>query len=334
MPENNLSLLRFLQVAACTVIVAWGIKASSQILVLFLVAMLLAFAMAPLPRWLRQHFKLNKTFAIALSLTMMGMAFLVLSSFLVEVSLRMEQRLPTYEQHLAAISEKVDFVLSANGIPIPSPAKWFTSGKLTELAERMLPTVAGVLSDRLLVWLLSLLFLMEIAENEQSKWGPVGRHLNRYASEVEGYIAIMAKTGAITALANFVLLLALGVDFAVLWCVLYFFLHFIPNLGIFLSMVPPALLALIIFGWQRALLVVVGFLITNAVSDYVLQPKFMKKGLDISFLDVTISLVIWGFLLGPWGGVLAVPLTLAVKKFLSGFEKEGITIIATRTESL
>lgn len=149
----------------------------------------------------------------------------------------------------------------------------------------ILPTAAGVLSDRLLVWLLSLLFLMEIAEHEESKRGPFAAVLAHYGGDVQGYIAIMAKTGAITALANFVLLLAVGVDFPILWCVLYFFLHFISNLGILLSIVPPALLALLMFGWKRALLVVVGFLITNAVADYVLQPRFMKKGLDISFLD-------------------------------------------------
>lgn len=193
----------------------------------------------------------------------------------------------------------------------------------------ILPTAAGVLSDRLLVWLLSLLFLMEIAEHEESKRGPFAAVLAHYGGDVQGYIAIMAKTGAITALANFVLLLAVGVDFPILWCVLYFFLHFISNLGILLSIVPPALLALIMFGWKRALLVVVGFLITNAVADYVLQPRFMKKGLDISFLDVTISLIIWGFLLGPWGGVFAIPLTLVFRKFIGGFSKEGRLASAT-----
>lgn len=331
MRGNDLSTTSFLQAAAYIVIVAWGIRTASHILVLFLISVLLAYAMLPLPSWLRRRFKLRKNAAVGLALAIMGIAYLVVSLLLVETAVRMKERLPTYEEHLTSISQQADVLLNTLGIHVASlsPTKWFTSDKMMGFAGELLPEAAGLFSDRLLVWLLSLLFLMEIAEHEESKRSPFAALLTRYSGDVQGYIAIMAKTGAITALANFVLLLALGVDFPILWCVLYFFLHFVPNLGILLSIVPPALLALIMFGWQRALLVVVGFLITNAAADYVLQPKFMKKGLDISFLDVTISLLIWGFLLGPWGGVLAIPLTLAFRKFLEGFSKEEALVNAT-----
>jgi predicted PurR-regulated permease PerM len=328
---NNLTVISFLQAAAYIVIVALGIRTASHILVLLLISALLAYAIVPLPRWLRQRFNLRKNTAVRGALVLMGISYLVISLLLVETGVRMEERLPAYAVRVTAISERADVFLNAHGIQVASlsPTKWLTAEKVMGFAGVILPEAAGFLSDRLLVWLLSLLFLMEIAEHEESKGGPFAALLNHYGDDVEGYIAIMAKTGAITALANFVLLVAVGVDFPILWCVLYFFLHFIPNLGILLSMLPPAFLALIMFGWKRALFVVGGFLITDAVADYVLQPKFMNKGLDFSFLEMMLSLVIWAFLLGPWGGVLAIPLTLVLKKFIAEFSTQGTLVRTT-----
>ena len=94
---------------------------------------------------------------------------------------------------------------------------------------------------------------------------------------------IMAAS--ITALANLVLFVALGVDFPVLWCLLAFFMTFIPSVGFVISLVPPVLVALIMLGWKRAVLVVVGLIIISSVVEYVIQPMFMKKGLRVSFLE-------------------------------------------------
>lgn len=80
---------------------------------------------------------------------------------------------------------------------------------------------------------------------------------------------------------------------------------------------PPILVALLEMGWTRAVLVAVGLVLINTVVEYVIQPMFMKKGLDISFLEVTLSLMGWGFLLGAWGTFLAIPLTLSLKKLIA-----------------
>ena len=55
---------------------------------------------------------------------------------------------------------------------------------------------------------------------------------------------------------------------------------------------------------------------SGSVNQSLIEPRLMKKGLDVSFLQVTLSLMIWGFLLGPIGAILAVPLTMTVKKFV------------------
>lgn len=116
---------------------------------------------------------------------------------------------------------------------------------------------------------------------------------------------------------NLLFLTALGVNFALVWCVLYFFLHFIPNVGFIIALIPPTLLALLMLGWKRALLVLVGLVLTEMLGGNLLQPILMKKDLDVSLTMVTLSMLGWGFLLGPAGVVLSVPLTLALKRFMT-----------------
>ena len=71
------------------------------------------------------------------------------------------------------------------------------------------------------------------------------------------------------------------------------------------------------FGWKRALLVACGLILTNVIVDNMVTPIFMKRAVNVSFLEITLSLVFWAFLMGLAGAILAIPLTLALKKFLA-----------------
>jgi AI-2 transport protein TqsA len=66
-----------------------------------------------------------------------------------------------------------------------------------------------------------------------------------------------------------------------------------------------------------------GLILTQMVGDYVVKPMLMKKGLNVSFLEIMLSLVIWGFLLGPVGAIVAIPLTLALRRAIERPFTEG-----------
>ena len=102
-----------------------------------------------------------------------------------------------------------------------------------------------------------------------------------YGKDTQRFVTLAARTSAIVAMANLVLLFAVGVDFVIIWC----FLLFLP------------------------------FLHPQHRVPNVINPMIMKKGLHVSFLEIMLSLVIWSFLLGLPGAFLAVPLTLAVRRF-------------------
>lgn len=130
-------------------------------------------------------------------------------------------------------------------------------------------------------------------------------------------MTITAKTAGINALINLVFLIVMGVDTPVVWAFLYFFLDFIPTLGFLIALVPPTFVTLLMHGWKRALFVACGLILTNVLVDNIVTPIFMKQGVDVSFLEITLSLVGWAFLLGLTGAILAIPLTLGFRKFIA-----------------
>jgi AI-2 transport protein TqsA len=90
-------------------------------------------------------------------------------------------------------------------------------------------------------------------------------------------------------------------------------------------MIPPFVLALLEFGWTKAIIVVVGYIVINNIVDVVVKPKLMKQGLDISILLIFLSLMFWTWVLGTLGTILAVPLTLLIKRVLIEFSEESPT---------
>ena len=117
----------------------------------------------------------------------------------------------------------------------------------------------------------------------------------------------------LTGLVSFVWLTILGVDYAVVWGLIAFLLNFIPTVGSFIAAVPAVRLALVQLGVFEAGLTLAGFVVVNLIMGNVLEPRWMGRGLNLSPLVVFVSLVLWGWVLGPVGMLLSIPLTIMLK---------------------
>lgn len=142
---------------------------------------------------------------------------------------------------------------------------------------------------------------------------------DRLAGELWTYVRVRAVLGGAAAIADTVLLLVLGVPYAVLWGVVSFLFSFVPNIGFVLALVPPALLAFLDGGPAPALVVVAGYVAINLAFDYVLQPRMMASELDISPVVVITAILFWTLVIGPAGALLAVPLTIVLRTLLVPF---------------
>jgi predicted PurR-regulated permease PerM len=103
------------------------------------------------------------------------------------------------------------------------------------------------------------------------------------------------------------------IEFAHLWGLLAFLLNYVPNIGSILAAVPPVMLSLVESGTPRALACGIGYLVINITFGNIIEPRVMGRGLGLSTLVVWLSLIFWGWVFGPVGMLLSVPLTMVVK---------------------
>jgi predicted PurR-regulated permease PerM len=193
------------------------------------------------------------------------------------------------------------------------------------LATALLGSILNTTSTAIFLFILVALMLVELVDYE-AMVGNAGTgitaRLFEVRKDVRKFVSLTALMGLVTAVANVLLLVILGVDFPVMWGVLSFLFNFIPAIGGLLAMLPPFVLALLEFGWTKALIVVIGFALINNLIDLVLKPKLMQRGLDISILGSFVALLFWSWVLGPIGAILAIPLTLLLKRGVAELVEE------------
>ena len=229
---------------------------------------------------------------------------------------RLLQVLPHYQDKALAFRHQLEGLMVSRGI---EPERVFSldlvdPNRLLGLAAGFLSGLGRVLSQALLLILIVAFFLAERGIRDHT-FQPGGTAA-RVARDVRQYLVITALTGLGFSVVVYILMLAVGTDLALVWAVLAFIMNYVPNVGIILSVVPPVILTLLELGWQRALVVLVGFLVLNFVVDNVIKPRFMQSGLDVPPIVGLLSLVVWAYLLGPTGALLALPLTIAIRRVL------------------
>jgi predicted PurR-regulated permease PerM len=142
--------------------------------------------------------------------------------------------------------------------------------------------------------------------------------LSGFARNTRRYMLVTTVFGFIVAVLDTIGLLVLGVPLPVLWGLLSFLTNYVPNIGFFLGLLPPALLALLVGGPAKAVLVVLVYAVINFLVQSVLQPVFVGDAVGLSVTLSFLSVIAWTVVLGPVGAILAVPLTLLVVAVLVG----------------
>jgi AI-2 transport protein TqsA len=226
------------------------------------------------------------------------------------------QVLPTYQEKVEALRQTLIATLSARGIDPDQVLSLdlISPTRVLGMAAGVLSGAGKVLSQALLLILIVAFILVETGSRGEAIQ-PGGR-LYLITRDVRQYLLITAATGFGFAVVCYILMLSVGTDLALVWAVFAFVMNFVPSVGIILSVIPPMLLTLLEYGWTRALVILGSFLVLNFFIDNVLKPRFMQSGLDVSPLVGLLSLVVWGFLLGPTGALLALPLTIAIRRLL------------------
>jgi len=308
-----------LVLASLTVVIA-GLKAASSIVVPLLMAIFLAIISAAMLQWLQRR-GLPLWAAMTLVLLLLASTLVTLGSLIGASINQFSSALPRYEAQLNSLITQATVWLGGLGIKLPAGGvtELFDPAGAAKLLGRLLSGFGGLLANSMLI-ILTVLFLMVESTSLPEKLRSISRNpdkalgdLAAFMASVNHYLVIKAVMSLITGLAIALYLVILGVDFAIIWGSLAFFMNFVPYIGSIIAAIPAVTLALLDAGPVIALSVAAGFVVVNIVVGNVLEPRYMGKGLGLSTLVVFLSLLFWGWIFGPVGMFLSTPLTMIVK---------------------
>ncbi len=202
----------------------------------------------------------------------------------------------------------------------------FDPAQIISLGARMAHSVSQILSNTTLI-LLTVVFILLEASTFPSKlrkaFGPALDTQQRYHQiivSIRSYLVIKTALSLLTGVLIAGWLWLFGVPYAGLWGMLAFLLNYIPNIGSIIAAVPALMVAWLDLGLLPCLACGIGFIAVNMGIGNFLEPRIMGRGMGLSPLVVFCSMVFWGWALGPVGMLLSVPLTMAVRVALDGFE--------------
>lgn len=267
--------------------------------------------------------------SVALALTILVVLIVVLGAVvIIAVSVgQLVVLLPRYEAQWTGLVASVQAVLARFGIDADPQA--LLSIVPPEQIANLVRSIASTLSSgglAILVIALTMSYALagaaSIRSRAETAFGTehaLLRGMHQFAADLRRYLVVRAELGIFAAVLSFVLLLVLGVPLAALWAFLVFAASFIPNIGVVLAVIPPAVLALLDGGFGPASVVVVGYVLINLAQDNFLQPTVLGMELNLSPLVVFVAVVIWAWILGAAGALLAVPLTTGLVAILEAF---------------
>ena len=308
-----------LVLASLTVVIA-GLKAASSIVVPLLMAIFLAIISAAMLQWLQRR-GLPLWAAMTLVLLLLASTLVTLGSLIGASINQFSSALPRYEVQLNSLITQATAWLGGLGIRLPAGgvAELFDPAGAAKLLGRLLSGFGGLLANSMLI-ILTVLFLMVESTSLPEKLRSISQNpdktlgdLAAFMKSVNHYLVIKAAMSLVTGLAIAIYLTILGVDFAIIWGSLAFFMNFVPYIGSIIAAIPAVTLALLDAGPVVALSVAAGFVVANVIVGNVLEPRYMGKGLGLSTLVVFLSLLFWGWVFGPVGMFLSTPLTMIVK---------------------
>ena len=285
-------------------------------------ALTLVITVRPLVSWASRHHVPRSMSAVGAILLIYAFVLMMFAALGIAIA-QLVDTLPDYAVKFQAIWVGIQEMLARFGVDqsalFGQISQAMDTGRIVMVAQGLLAQITNF-GSILSVMALTVIFLMfdmsriEVRAQALTILKPgIAGALADFAGAVRSYWLVSTVFGLIVAVFDVIALGFLGVPMAVTWGVLSFITNYIPNIGFFLGVIPPALLALVDSGPWTALWVVVAYSVLNFVIQSLIQPKFTGDAVGLNTTTTFLSLLFWSQVIGALGTILAVPLTLFVK---------------------
>ncbi|MGY8733593.1 MAG: AI-2E family transporter [Pirellulales bacterium] len=306
---------------AAVIVVIYGMQLAKVLLVPFLIAAFLALITVRPMLWLQQ--RRVPSFLAALIIVFSMMFLLAIVGAILGSSIGdFTAALPGYQERLDVIKDgAIDFAIRHFNFDksMENVGDMIDPGWAMGLVASILNSLKDVLTNAFLIIFTMIFMLLEVSSVGTKVEAAFGRSAESmqgprvFLQNLGRYLGIKTIVSTATGTCAGVLTWSLGLDFPLLWAMLAFLLNYVPTIGSIIAAVPAILLALVQLGPGAAGATAMGFAAINVVFGNVIEPRLMGYGVGISPLVVFVGLVFWGWVFGPVGMLLSVPLTMTLK---------------------
>lgn len=308
---------------AAAIVVIAGMKAAASIVGPAFLALILGIGIHPLQLWLRGRGWPSWACVITALVAIYGILIALVGGLVLSIA-RFATTLPTYQAKFDELIGQGQRILTEQGVGQDQVQKALNvdTNRVFSVASTLLGSTLSVMSALVFVVTLLLFVVIDAAGYERRHAAlralrpDIAQALEGFASGTKKFLVVSTIFGLIVAALDGVALWALGVPLPLLWALLAFITNYIPNLGFVIGLVPPAILALLEGGPGLMLIVIAVYSVLNFVVQSVIQPRFVGQTADLSVTWSMLSLFFWGWVLGPLGALLAIPLSLLAKALL------------------
>lgn len=321
---------RVFQTTLIVVSVVYGIQLALHMLevfVLLIIAFIYASAISPTVRRFRKHMPLPA--AIGLVYLMVILTFALLLAVILPPLITQTGKLVTSGPELIdAAQTQLQSLRRTLRLPV-APSTFDVRAYLGKLGGQAPKVAVGVLNltigvvtglAGLVIVLVAAFYWLLEREGLEGTWITLLPRRKRAEArmiieEIElrlgGYVRGQLMLAAIVAVLAYIVLLVVGIPYALVLALLAGMFELVPLVGPILSAVAPVLIA---FGESplKALIVAGAFLVIQQVENHLLVPNVMKHSVGLSPLTVLVAILIGTALMGIIGTLLAVPIAAAL----------------------
>ena len=317
------SAARAVFMLAILVGLALGLRATRGVTAPILLGLVVVIGASPLVGILTRR-RVPSVLAYIISLLVIVVVILALLFLMSYMIYQTRDLLPQLQDQLTTLEQDFVNTLVGWGIDISGviEEQILKPENVVGWASSALSALYGALKSVSLIVFIVAYLLVEVSGFRRRFYEALGEDrpaLGRWqlwARDTRSYLGITTVLAIVVAVLNFALLWALGVPYPFTWAFLSFVMSYIPNVGFLIALLPPLTLAVLQRSWGMVIGVLVGYIVINFVSDNIFKPRFLKSGMDLPAAVSFLSLLIWGFMLGPIGAFLAVPMTMMVRTVL------------------
>jgi len=306
------------------ILAAAGLRSFADIVGPVFLALILTIAVSPLRRLLVRR-GVRGWLAALIALVTVNVFLLGMAAAVAYSVAKLATLLPTYQDKFAELVDDARGWLANRGVgdqQLQTALEKLDLGRFFDLLQSLLSGFVGTLSD--LGFVVVVLFFMGLDAvhfpdrlREAARDRPdIVNALSGFARGTTRYLIVSTVFGLAVALIDIGVLYLLAIPLPWLWGLLAFITNYIPNVGFFIGVVPPALLGLLDQGVPTMLWVLATYCVINFIIQSIIQPKVVGDAVGLSTTLSFLSLVLWAWILGPLGAVLAIPLSLLVKALL------------------